>query len=596
MAIYYLDVDDEITGAVARLRAASDYHVALVLPAGSRVATSRINFRLLAREAQNHQRRLSVVTPETSVRAIAVAAGLPAYATVPAYEQALEDERAARRDQDAFDSGRPQRGGGDAPPAGRAGVAPVVRERAGSAASATPVSEARAATPEPVEAVGGPPVPAVATAGGAAVASVARSGGGDADPGSRRGAPVSGRSAGALPVVRNERREGRPRWHRWAIVLAVIALFAAVGGAGASYVLPTAEITVTPKTVAVGPVAITVTADPAATAVDAANHVVPAKRVTLPLSVEDTFPATGQKVDQKTAGGTVTFTSNDTIDAVPIPAGTAVATSDGVQFVTTAPVTAPKATVSGSTINAGVVDAPIQAVSPGPAGNVAAHAIDVASARLQAFLISVDNADATSGGSRTVTKIVSQDDYDSAVKALTAKLDDALAAAAADPANAPTGQTLFPETARHGKATADPAAGGVVSTAAASFDLTVTASGTVTAVDTSQLGTLAVDPLRAVVPAGDKLFEDSITTTVGDGTPDGDAVQFPVQATGEGYTPLDGSKLLDTVKGKSVAQARSMLAQYGDVKITTWPGYVDTIPTLEGRASLTVAPPRRQGP
>ena len=51
MAIVYLDIDDEITTAAARIRTATDLDVALVLPAGSRIATSRINFRLLAREA-----------------------------------------------------------------------------------------------------------------------------------------------------------------------------------------------------------------------------------------------------------------------------------------------------------------------------------------------------------------------------------------------------------------------------------------------------------------------------------------------------------------------------------------------------------------
>ena len=44
--IVYLDADDEITSAAARIRTADDARVGLVLPFGSRVATSRINFRL----------------------------------------------------------------------------------------------------------------------------------------------------------------------------------------------------------------------------------------------------------------------------------------------------------------------------------------------------------------------------------------------------------------------------------------------------------------------------------------------------------------------------------------------------------------------
>jgi len=91
MTICYLDVDDEITNAVARLRAAPDLRVLLVLPPGSRIATSRINFRLLAREAREHQRRLSIVSGEAGVRQVAVSAGLPAYGSVTEFERAQEE-------------------------------------------------------------------------------------------------------------------------------------------------------------------------------------------------------------------------------------------------------------------------------------------------------------------------------------------------------------------------------------------------------------------------------------------------------------------------------------------------------------------------
>ena len=49
--ILYLDTDDEITTAANRVREADATRIAIVLPYGSRVATSRINFRLLSREA-----------------------------------------------------------------------------------------------------------------------------------------------------------------------------------------------------------------------------------------------------------------------------------------------------------------------------------------------------------------------------------------------------------------------------------------------------------------------------------------------------------------------------------------------------------------
>ena len=69
--IIYVDNDDEITSAAARIRVTDAGPIALVIPSGSRLSTSRINFRLLAREAQTRGRRLAIVAGEGSTRALA---------------------------------------------------------------------------------------------------------------------------------------------------------------------------------------------------------------------------------------------------------------------------------------------------------------------------------------------------------------------------------------------------------------------------------------------------------------------------------------------------------------------------------------------
>ena len=84
--ILYVDVDDEITSAAARIRRSEGSRVVLVLPYGSKVATSRINFRLLARDALIHEKRLSIVAPDGATRALAASAGLPVFASVAEYE------------------------------------------------------------------------------------------------------------------------------------------------------------------------------------------------------------------------------------------------------------------------------------------------------------------------------------------------------------------------------------------------------------------------------------------------------------------------------------------------------------------------------
>src|SRR5664279_2674373 len=89
VALVYLDIDDEITSAAARIRAADEVRVALVVPSGSRLATSRINFRLLAREAQSRSRQLLIVAPDAATRSLAASAGITVYATVRELEEAF---------------------------------------------------------------------------------------------------------------------------------------------------------------------------------------------------------------------------------------------------------------------------------------------------------------------------------------------------------------------------------------------------------------------------------------------------------------------------------------------------------------------------
>src|SRR6476469_80472 len=87
--IVYLDVDDEITSAASRIRNSAGTKVALVVPYGSRIATSRMNFRLLSREAVVSNRRLSIVSGDAAARSLAASAGLPVYGTVQEYEAAI---------------------------------------------------------------------------------------------------------------------------------------------------------------------------------------------------------------------------------------------------------------------------------------------------------------------------------------------------------------------------------------------------------------------------------------------------------------------------------------------------------------------------
>ena len=102
MSTVYLEPDDEITSAIARIRAVEGTDAILVVPPGSKISTSRINFKLLAREAAERRMNVVAVSDEPQVRALAISAGLPAYDSIPTADQALatfreQDRRLAER-------------------------------------------------------------------------------------------------------------------------------------------------------------------------------------------------------------------------------------------------------------------------------------------------------------------------------------------------------------------------------------------------------------------------------------------------------------------------------------------------------------------
>jgi hypothetical protein len=515
VAALYLDGDDEIITAVGRIRAAEGPEVALVLPPGSRIGTSRINFRLLAREARDSGREVAIVTLDAAVRAVAVSAGLPAYASVADYE-----------------------GRGDAP-AGSSGAEPV-------------------------------PV---------------------APPSAPRGQP--GRSAPSLQPSRMGMPAAAPPGRRGRRGMAVLLLVGAVAltGAGAVFVLPSATITLVPRLEVVGPVNRTIVADPEATAPDLAAGVVPARTVEVPLQASNTFNATGVKVTETKATGKVTFTNNDTSASNTIPSGSVVATDAGVRFRTLSAVTVPRAQFPPPAFVPGKASVRIEAVDAGPAGNVAVNAIDKVPPGEDAGLLKVANTAATKGGTHTETTEVTQADVDGATATLTSTLQAQLLAAIASPGTAPAGATLIAATAAMGELLSEPAPAGLVGTGGPTFTLALTATATVLAVESAPLESMADEILQAAVPAGSLLLPDSVDRVIGAPAVQGGVVTFVIRVSARAWRPLDAVALLASVKGRPVSEARAMLETHGVVTIDTWPGYVDTIPSLDGHATLTVLAP-----
>ncbi|HEY7936356.1 MAG TPA: baseplate J/gp47 family protein, partial [Candidatus Limnocylindrales bacterium] len=398
---------------------------------------------------------------------------------------------------------------------------------------------------------------------------------------------IGARSSGAAaPAVRAASRTSRASARVAAGIVTVLIMVLVLGLIGV-FLLPSATITVSPKLEAVGPIQLSIRADPNATSSDPVAGVVPAVVLTMDFTASGTFNATGTKVNTTPASGAVTFSNNDTGNGVTVPSGSKVGTQGGIMFATTQDVTIPKARFKPS-FRPGTASVGVTAVTAGTAGNVPAGAIDQVPAGYSAILLNVTNPAATTGGTKTTTTQIQKKDTDAAMASLTKNLKAQYTSWLAAPGGLAPGSTAFSKTGVLGVITPDNDPASLIGVTQATFDLTLTASGSETAVDQSIVSSIAATRVDTTVPTDFTLVAGSEKVTIGTPRTDGAAVVFPVTATASQVRQLDPDTLRQQVLGKSVDEARAILAQDGTVDIQTWPGFVGTIPSLAWRLTLTV--------
>ena len=277
----------------------------------------------------------------------------------------------------------------------------------------------------------------------------------------------------------------------WLIGGAILALALLIGAVGIYLLLPSATIAVTPRPEPVGPIQITVVADTTATTPDATGAVVPAKLVTVPVAVDDTFPATGKRVELTKATGTVRFENLDPTSSNRIVAGSLVSTGANVRFRTMVTITVPRAELVGLTIFPARASVKVTAVEGGPDGNVDPNTIDRVPRGENGLFLKVTNPAATTGGDRKEFTRVTQEDVDAAVAALNASLQEAFQEAMADPAQSAGGATVFPATGQLSEPVPTVPPETLVGQEVATFALGLSASGTFVTVDSAPVSAIA---------------------------------------------------------------------------------------------------------
>lgn len=363
--VIYIDVEDDITTIVGKIKASTDKIIAIVPPARYGVLQSAVNMRLLKRTADVEKKRIVIISNSQALASLAATADIPVAKNLQSKPEIAEIPVIKTDDNDIIDG------------------------------SSLPVGELAAAS-------------APRTLGERAVDEVIQSGGTSATGGKKVvAASKSKKAASKVPNFSTFRKK--------------IFLF---GGLGvlligflvwAIWFAPRATVVITAKTTPATVDSNVRLLTDGLTDVEASTVKAIRQSQTTDVSVE--FTATGKKEVGESATGTVRLTS-DSYSAltrgINIPAGTRLTSTSGKVYLTDAAVAL---STSGNTKSVGIT-----AAERGSSYNGASGPMSGAPSTVEATI----TGGATTGGTDKTATVVSQDDIAKAAQELAEKKDDSL--------------------------------------------------------------------------------------------------------------------------------------------------------------------------
>ncbi len=304
--VIYIDIDDEITAIIDKVRSSHGRIVALVLPKRASVLQSIVNMKLLKRSAESSKKHIVLITSEASLLPLAGIAGMHVASSLqskPVVPEAGNMPSSSVDEGDDFDPDEVS----DKPVGVLAGMG------AGAAAAGITASD----EPETIELDNDEPSaqPASGFAAGGAAASQA------------------GKAAGK---VKKDKKLNIPDFNKFRVGLIAggVALFGLIiFSYFAIFVMPHALVSIETDSSEIETNA-SIRLDPAATEFDEETSVLPAKIESKQVNGQQQVSTTGQKNKGEKARGSVVLTlQNCDNDEVIVPAGTGVS-SGGKTFIT----------------------------------------------------------------------------------------------------------------------------------------------------------------------------------------------------------------------------------------------------------------------
>jgi hypothetical protein len=305
----YIDIDDEITGIIDKLKGSDGKVVALVLPKRASAFQSIVNMKLLKRAADSSKKNMVLITSEAGLLPLAGAAGVHVAKTLTSKP---EIPLAPKADDDREETVQEEEG---EPADPLADPSKSIGELAGGSAAASAVKPAADGVETLTLDDEDLPPEAAATA----------------KAGSKSFEPPKGKKNKKLRIPNFE------RFRLWliiggAVLVLIIAILLFI-----TFSLPKATITIKTDATSVS-TNLNLNLSPTAQSLDTVNSIVPAKLASEQKTYTQQVTTTGQKNTGNKASGTVTM-SGQTCGTIPngnpddVPAGTGLS-ANGQTYIT----------------------------------------------------------------------------------------------------------------------------------------------------------------------------------------------------------------------------------------------------------------------
>jgi len=531
--VIYIDVDDDVTAIIGKIKKAKEKIVALVPPKRAGALQSAVNLRLLERMAKNDKKQLVLITGNQALVALAASAKIPVAKNLQSKPELAEVAAIIVDDEDDIIDGS------ELPVGDHANTVKVK--------DGTKVAGAKGVRSDAIDTTD-------LNIDGDDFATAA--------------------VAAKTPAKKSKNRPKIPNFDSFRKKL----LFGIAGGVGLVALLiwmfaiaPAATVIITASTT---PQPISASVKLGGTvATDYKAGVISSTSQQEKKDATVEFDATGQKDLGTSATGTVRFSTSSLTGLGTIPAGTKLTSTSGLVFTTDQAVTL--AYQAGASSSSGTT--PVTATAGGEKYNGASGSLSGAPASVSASFVG-----ASSGGTTNVVKVVSADDIERATGQLIGQSTDEEKKALVKKFT--NGEIVIDSsfTVERGAAVSAPAVDQQSPTGKAT--LTIPATYTIQAVPKAELDTYLKASLESKIDTNtQKVYSTGIDgATLSNFRKDGDTMLASVNSTGSAGPRINEDDIKNQVKGKKYGEVQQSLeaidgVQEVDVKFSYF--WVRTVPS-----------------